>query len=89
MHIGQTKISAGVPKRQLFMVDAHQVQKGRVEVMHMDLILHRGKPEFVGRSIGHPTSNATTSEPYRKTMVVMVAALCPFGHRSAPEFTPP
>jgi hypothetical protein len=34
-------------------------------------------------------SNANASEPYRKTMVVMVAALGPFGHRSAPEFTSP
>jgi hypothetical protein len=63
MNIGQTKIPTGIPKRQFFMVDAHQVQERRMEVMHVDFVFRRGEPEFVGRSIGHPTAYATSSEP--------------------------
>jgi hypothetical protein len=40
-HVGQPEVPAGVTERQLLVVQAEQVQNGRMEVVHVHVVLDR------------------------------------------------
>ena len=52
MHVGQTKIAAGVTVGQPFVVEAQQVQQRGVQVVDADSILDGAESEVVGRAVG-------------------------------------
>ena len=43
-NVGQAKVATGVTVREPLVVKAHQVQDGRVQVVHVDAILHPRNP---------------------------------------------
>jgi septum formation inhibitor-activating ATPase MinD len=51
VNVGQSKISARESVRQLGVIETHQVQHGRMQVVHMHSILNRLESNLVGRSI--------------------------------------
>src|SRR5206468_3210229 len=50
-HIGEAEVAAGVAVSQLLVIEAEQVQQGRVQVVHVDLVLHGVVAELVGGAV--------------------------------------
>ena len=89
VHIGQTIVATTVTVRQLFVVDSHQVQNGRVQIVHVDFILDRVPAEFICSAIGHPAAHTAAGKPHRETKRMMFAAVRSFGSRCAAELASP
>ena len=98
MHIGKAKIATGVAIGKAFVIEAEQMQKGRVKVMDVNAPIDGLETEVVGGTVDLPTLDAATREPHRKAPVIMVAAVDPAGIRTwrrqfhgrrAPEFPAP
>ena len=51
--VGQAEVAAAVAVRQLLVVEAHQVQDRRVQVVDVDAVLDRVEAELVGRAVDH------------------------------------
>ena len=51
MHIGQPEVAARVAIGQSLMIEAEQVQDGRLQIVDVDLLLDRLKAELVGRAV--------------------------------------
>ena len=60
------------------MVEAEQMEDGRVQVVHMDAILHGMHAQFVGRPVRQATFHTATRQENREPRVVMVPAVFGF-----------
>ena len=74
MDVGQTEIATGVAVGERLMVQAKQVQHGGVQVVRTGWILLRGEPELVGCAVDCASADAPAGQPYRKAVVIVVAA---------------
>ena len=74
MHVGQTKIAALEFVGQAFVVDAEQVQHGRLEVVDVDGVLGRVVGEVVGLAEGEAALHAAAGQPDGKDVGVVVSA---------------
>jgi hypothetical protein len=52
VHVGQAEVSAAVAERELFMVEAHQVQNSGVQVVDVDFVLGGSETEFIRGTVG-------------------------------------
>ena len=77
MHVGQPEIPAGVAVRQSLVVEAHQVQDGRVQVVDMHGIFNRLETEVIRGAVDQATFHTAPRQPERKTVMIMVAAQRP------------
>ena len=75
MNVGQSEISTCVSKSHPLVIVPHQVQDGCVQIMNRYGILNGLEPEFIGRSVNHPSSNTTSRHPNGESPVVMVSPL--------------
>src|SRR5581483_3474588 len=57
--------------------------------MHMDLVLHSAKAQFVGRAKGLTAAHAAARQPGTEAIRVLVAATVALHHRRAAELTSP
>src|ERR1051325_10060402 len=48
LDVGQPKIAALKPEREFFVIEAEQVQDGRVEIVDVDAVFDGVEAEFVG-----------------------------------------
>ena len=55
--IGQPKVSPGVPVGESFVVNAEQMQDGRLKIMNGDEILGDVKADFVAGAVNHAAIN--------------------------------
>ena len=53
LHIGQAEVAAGVAERQLFVIEARQMQDRGMQVVHVADVLHSVDAEFVGVAVGY------------------------------------
>src|SRR5437879_3605368 len=74
---------------QLLVVEAEQVENGRVEVVNGDALLACAETEFVGRSDGLPSFYAAAGQPHRVAVRIVVSAFASLRHGRAAEFTGP
>ena len=58
MHIRQSIIAAAEAIGQFFVVDAHQVQDGGVQVVDVDFVVLGVPAEFVGGAVCHAAFDA-------------------------------
>ena len=87
--IGEAEVSAGVAVGELFVVEAHEVENGGVEVVDVDFVFDGGKAEFVGGAVGETAFDTTSCKPDGEAMVVVVATTGTFRDRGSAEFSTP
>ena len=87
--VGQAVVAAGIAECQFLMVDAHQVQKRRVQVVNMHFVFDRVPAELVGGAVHHAAADAAAGQPHREAEGVMLAAIVAFRGRRATEFATP
>src|SRR5215470_10013440 len=87
--IGQAAVDAVVADGQLLVIDAEQVQDGRVQVVAVRLALGGLVAELVAGAVGHAGLDAGAGEPGDERPAVMVAASCPLCERHAAELGRP
>ena len=74
------------------MVYAEEMQERGVEIVHVGAILFGVVAEFVGRSVGDTSLDATTGQPEAEALHVMVApdhAFAALSHGGSAKFTAP
>ena len=96
MHVGQSEVATGITIRQPRVIDPHQVQHGRVQVMHVDSVFDRVHPEIIGGPVHLTASDPAAGQPHREAGVMVIAArvlgilvLVNLGIRSPTEFSSP
>ena len=89
MHIGQTEIATAVAKRQLFVVEAKQVQQRRMQVVDVHAVLDRLEAEVVRLTVAHAALRAAAGEEHTEAMRVVVAAVAILAHRRATKLAAP
>ena len=91
MHVGQSEIAPLESVGQLLVVDAEQMQDGRVQVVNVHAVLDDGVADVVRLTIRHACLDAATSQPHRERFDMVVAADrdADFAHRRAPELAAP
>ena len=75
MDIGQTEVATGVAKREPFVIQAHQMQQRRVQIMHVHLVLRGVVTVVVSRSIGEAAFHTAASHPHREPVRIVIAAI--------------
>src|SRR5439155_15654579 len=70
-HVGETKIAATVPVGEALVVEAHEVEDGGVEIMHMDVVPCHAHAVLVGFTINDARSHARASQPGTECPTVM------------------
>src|ERR1051325_1495123 len=75
VNVGEAEVATGVFVSQLLVVEAHQVQRGRVQVVNVHLVLHGGRAVMVGRAVGHAAFGAATGHPHGVASRVVAAAV--------------
>ena len=72
--VGEAKIAATVAVREPRVVEAEQMQHGRLQVVHVHRFFHGLEPELVGCAVHRAAADAATGHPDREPMVIMVSA---------------
>ena len=62
VHISQAEVASAVPKGQFFVVDSHQVQQRRVEIVDVHFLLGSVPAEVVGGSVSESRADTGPSE---------------------------
>ena len=75
MHVGQSKIAAGMPEGEFCVVKAEQLENRRVEVVNMHGVLHGLEAELVCRAVNVSTAHASAGQPHRESVMVVIAAI--------------
>src|SRR5260221_2615241 len=95
MNIGKAEVAPGMMERELFMIEAEQVQDRGLEVVNVDGILDDVKAELVRRAVSQPALHAAAGQPHRVSARMMIAAErtaergIRLDHRRAAEFAAP
>ena len=63
MHVGQAVVAAGVAVGEAFVVEAHQVQDRRVEIMHVDRVVADVDAVVVGFTVNGAGLHTRAREP--------------------------
>ena len=74
MDVGQSEVAPCITVSQLGVVESHQPEHRRMQIVDMDPILNRFETEIVGRTISLATPDPTPCEPDAKAVVVVVPA---------------
>src|SRR2546428_793223 len=68
MHVGEPEIAASVAVCETFVIDAQEVQNGRVEIVHMNRMLGHIDAELVGTAVSHSTSRRSRRQARQKVL---------------------
>ena len=63
VHVGQAVVTSLLTERQPSMIDTHEVQHRRVQIMHFDGILDDVVGVVVGGAVAHTRLDATSRKP--------------------------
>src|SRR4051812_26782521 len=86
---GQPPVPAVVREGEPSVIDAHEVEDGRVEVMHVDAVDLGAESNGVGGAMDRAPLDPGARHPAGEAVRVVVAALSPLGHRHAAKLAPP
>lgn len=76
-HIRQPHISPVIRVRQLLVIHAHQMQNGRVQIIHRGTIFDRVQAVLVRRAVDRATLHSTASHPHREPLRIVIPAVQP------------
>src|SRR4030095_16856630 len=65
--VGEAVIAAAISVSELFVIEAHEMEDGRVQVVDVALVLHGLPAEVVSGAEGHAAADATAGEPHGKS----------------------
>jgi biopolymer transport protein ExbD len=91
VYVRESLVAALVEVREPGVVEPHQVKDGRVQIVDVNLVLHRFEAEFVRRAVSHAALRATAREPHREAIRIVVTArlVLPLAERHPPELATP
>ena len=89
LHVRQSHVTATVTKCGTSVVDAHQMQHGRVKVMNFDAVFNRLVSKFIGGSVNRSRLHPTTCHPNREAERIVVATVFSLRERRASELARP
>lgn len=75
MHIGQPSLNAVVIERESFVVEAQQVQDGRMEVVSGGDVLLGTKSKLVSRAIAATRFHSSPGQPTGEAMRIVIASV--------------
>lgn len=61
--IGETKIPTGIAVGQVFVIEAHEMKDGGVEIVDVDFVLHGSETKFVGCTVCHTAFDPSSRKP--------------------------
>ena len=90
-HIRQALVAALMEVCQCLVIQAHQVQDCRVQVVQMDAVLNRFEPELIGGTVRHPSSDSGTGQPHGEAVGIVISPrrVLAFAEWHATELTAP
>src|SRR5947208_1714651 len=90
MDVGETEIADLEAIGQTGVIKAEQMEKRRVQVVDVDAVGRGVEAEFVGLAQSEARLDAAASQPHRKAIGMMVAAIvAALDHRRASELAAP
>src|SRR5262249_23231489 len=89
VNVGQAHVAAAESVGGALVVQAEQVEDGRVEVVDFDLLFDDVVAVLVGGAVRGTVLRPAPSEPEREAEGVVVAAVAALGHRRPPELPAP
>jgi len=60
---------------QFCVIEAEQLQQGRMEIMDVDRIFDRLESKIIGRAVNISATDAATRQPHRETVMIMIATI--------------
>src|SRR5262245_25875509 len=87
--VGEAEVAAGVAIGQARVVESHQMQDRRVQVVDMDPVFGGAEAKVIGGAIGKAAANAAAREKHRKAPRIVIAAVIVFGGRRSAELAAP
>src|SRR3569623_1370459 len=91
MHVRETAVDAVVAHRQLGVLHAEEAEQGGVDVPHVGGIvtIERLVAPLIALTVGGATFDATTAEPVREHIGIVIASLATLGAGHAAELRGP
>ena len=89
VHISQAEVASAVPKGQFFVVDSHQVQQRRVEIVDVHFLLGSVPAEVVGGSESESRADTGPSEAEGVAVRMMLAPISALTGGGSAEFPAP
>ena len=77
VHVGQAEVPAGVAVGELLVIEAHELEDGRLQVVNMDLVLDGLEAKLVGGADRLAALDAAAGQPDAEAVVVVVPAVDP------------
>ena len=74
MHVRQSVIAALEAVGELRVIEAQEVQDGRLQVVDVDFVLGDEVAEFVRRAVGHAGLHAAAGHEHGEAVRIVVAA---------------
>jgi len=83
------EIASRISISQLFMIDSHQMQDGRMQVVHVNFVFDRFESEIIRGAVDSSPFNSTTCQPHRETEGIVIPSISSLSCRSSTEFPSP
>ena len=61
--------------RQALLVQAEQVQDGRVQIVDVNLVGRRPRAQFIGGAVSHSAFDASAGHPHRVAAIAVIAGV--------------
>lgn len=74
VHIGESVVAALVAKGHPLVIESHEVQDGRIEIVNVDRIFDHFVTQIVRPTVNDPWPYSGPGEPYRESVALVIAA---------------
>src|SRR3954470_5848645 len=93
-HIREAEVAARVAIREALVIESHEAQDRRGEIVDPHGVSHRGEAKLVGAAVSGAAFPAAACEPDGEAVVIVIAAelrlrAAHLDARCAPEFSAP
>ena len=75
VNIRQSEIASSVAERELFVIEAEEMEDGCVQIVDVNFVGDGLETKFVGRTMNHAAFDPAASEPHGKAIGVVIAPI--------------